>query len=96
VEQKEYTSADERINPIVVMATMGDMDKRHQENATQYQAELNACMETLRSEKIRGSWLSMFGYLMSQGMPPDECMVRVGANFLYLGMYLERRLTRVV
>jgi hypothetical protein len=88
-----YTEPMGIINPLVLMAARGDMFAFLAEHPEAAQAELNACMEALRADSIRSPLLTMMGMLVGQGYPPDEAMVRMCANVLCLGLYLERRIS---
>lgn len=58
----------------------------------EHQARLNACLEALRSTKILEAGTMMLGGLMAAGYPPEECMARVMANSVALGIVTEKRL----
>jgi hypothetical protein len=84
-----YVPADPRITPLVMMAAWkSDFD------SLKRQAELNACMESLRQcEVLLSASQQMLGELSVQyGIP--EAFVRMTANHVLLGMNLERSLSR--
>lgn len=85
-----YVEAAGPITPLVVMAAQAETLEASQACPIAFQAELNACMEAIRADSLKGGMITMFGSLIGAGYPPDEALVRVCANFLQLGMYLER------
>ena len=83
-----YVTADPRITPMVLMAAWTDGV-----GTPLRQAELNACMESLRGcERILEASQQMLGELsVVHGIP--EGFTRMAANHLLLGMNLQRRLS---
>lgn len=61
-----YTTADARINPMVVMAARGDTAHAMESDPEGHQAELNACMESVEAEQIKHGMLMMFGNLIGR------------------------------
>lgn len=95
-EPAEYIQPAARINPIVLTRARDDMAVEFAADPEGQQAELNACLESIRSEQIKGGLLRMFGSLVAAEMPPDEAIMRVCANFLLMGVFLERRIAKPV
>ena len=69
------------------------MRKVEEESKTEFQSVLNACMEVIRTDNFRGPMMLMFADLI-QRYDPIESMVRISANWVHLGMYLESRITK--
>lgn len=91
--EKEYTLADSRINPIVLMAAFQDHVDMMENDPDNCQAMLNGCMESLRSsETIFNASLAMLGSLVGSGYPQEEAFIRMGANYILLGILMERRM----
>jgi hypothetical protein len=88
-----YTEAVPYINLSVLLAVRDDMRKVEEESKTEFQSVLNACMEVIRTDNFRGPMMLMFADLI-QRYDPIESMVRISANWVHLGMYLERRITK--
>lgn len=87
-----YVEGVDYITPLVLMAAQGARERARHADPAGYQAELNACMEAVRADGIKGPTMALFGSLIGQGCPPNEALVQLSANFVHLGMYLERRL----
>jgi len=85
----DYVTADPRITPLVIMAAW-----HHEEGTEGRQAELNACMESLREcEVMLGASVRMLGELSVQ-YGVQEAFVRMMANHVLLGINLQRRLSQ--
>ena len=85
----------ETINPLVLMAANDARARMKDENAEHFQAELNGCMEALRySKPLLEGMYGLYMSLASQGYQIEEIMLRMSANCVHLGMYLERQITK--
>ena len=85
-----YVEADQRITPLILMAALDDHAKFLESRPADCQSVLNACMESMRTESLRGVFLGMLGEL-SATYPLEESLTRVLANAVFLGMHLEKR-----
>jgi hypothetical protein len=85
----EYVPADSRITPMLLNAAFIDGF-----GTETRQAELNACMESLRDcQNIMDAAQRMLGELaVHYGV--EEALVRVAANQVLLGMNIARRLAQ--
>jgi len=82
------------VTPVLVLAAHEDRIGFHQGNAETFQSELNGCMEGARAGKIGGAMLSMLGGMVASGYDQEEAFIRVIANAMHLGMFMERRLSK--
>jgi hypothetical protein len=85
----EYVEGSASINVAVLLAAKADCC-----TDTDYQAVLNACLESMRHEQLGGAMLQLCGALIGNGYPQEEAIYRVLANAVFLGMHLERRLAK--
>lgn len=83
-----YVPANPLINPAVYQAALRDQLEAPPE---EFQAELNACLETVRFDAVRNS---AFLGTMAGVHGVNEALNRLAANLLVTGIYLERRLNR--
>jgi hypothetical protein len=86
----QYVDPDPRLNPLVLAQVLNDLEAGWVKTPEVLQAELNGCMELMKSETAN-RFLALVMGLLTQ-YPPAESYVRMMANALQLGMYLERRL----
>ena len=88
-EHGSYVPPDPRITPLVVMAAWKDGS-----GSEKTQAELNACMESLRQcDVLLGASRCMLGELSAR-FGVEEAFVRMTANHVLLGLNLQRRLSQ--
>jgi hypothetical protein len=88
----EYIEPSSLINPLVILAALEDQHKQVENDPVNEQARLNACLSSLRSERINSHFLGFYLSLIQQGYPPDEAILRLLANALNLGMAVQARL----
>jgi hypothetical protein len=80
------------INRMVVLAAYNDDTQLFQDKPEFAQSVLNACLDSLRVEKLSTGIVTMFAALVANGLSPDEALLRCHANTLMLGMSVQRRL----
>ena len=86
----EYIEPSPKLNSLVLARVFNDLEEGWAKSPEVLQGELNGCMSLMRSE-VSIRFMKMSAGLI-QNYPPDEVFVRMMANALQLGMYLERRL----
>lgn len=86
-----YVEPDPLINPILVVAAMQDI---READRVKVQASLNACLLSVRPNQISGPLSALFMDALAKGHTPDEAVLMVIANSVYLGMHVERRLQK--
>jgi hypothetical protein len=87
----EFMPPSVQISPLLFSRVMDDFHVLWRATPDILQAELNGCMESLRP-KLASHFQGMMGSLTMQGYPMEECFVRILANAVHLGIYVERRL----
>ena len=88
-----YVESSSLINVLLVAAAQDDFLSHFEQEHENAQAMLNACMETLASEPIRVKFEQLFGGLIAKGYAPQEALTRTLANALYLGTFVQKRIT---
>ena len=86
----EYVQPEGFVTPLVLMAAQKAVMQSAEDYPREFQGVLNACMESIGGSPIGGGLPMMFASLIAKGYQPDECLVRISANMVVLGMYLER------
>ena len=90
---KPYESPQGPVNPLLLMRAVSDRSEFLKADPERAQAELNSCMEAIMAcDSLQSAGLMMFVSMIGDGRQPDDAMTRVMANYLELGMYVERRL----
>lgn len=94
VAKQGYVEPASDINALVVLAAYDDDTALWQAEPERAQAILNACVRSLRADKLSTGLCGMFAGLAASGHPPPELILRFSANTLMLGMSVQRRLDR--
>ena len=90
-----YVPSSEFINPILLKAAFDDHVEGFKSNPENCQADLNACLESLRgAAQVPEALVKMLGMLTASGYPAQEALLRVLANAVYLGINIQKRLER--
>ena len=90
-----YVPSSEFINPILLKAAFDDQVEGFKSNPENCQADLNACLESLRgAAQVPEALVEMLGTLAASGYPVQEALLRVLANAVYLGINIQKRLER--
>lgn len=86
----DYTDPTPTLNPPMIQRALDDIAAGWNKSPGVLQAELNGCMEGLRP-KAAADFQGMMGGLITK-YPVDEAFLRMLANAVHLGMYVERRI----
>lgn len=87
-----YVTPENYVNPVVLAATQRDVAEFLRVQPEQYQAVLNACLESIRGlPEVADSIPAFMGGMVASGHDPREALLRVCANFLLQGMVLQVR-----
>lgn len=93
---RPYEPPQGPMNSLLLMLAATDRGELLQADPEKAQGQLNACMESIQHcEELRNAGMMMFASLLGNGLQPEDAMTRVMANWLELGMYVERRLRSV-
>lgn len=82
------------LNRLVFAAALQDRLAALESQPQKEQAELNACMASLRDSEVMKGMLGLFGSLTASGYPIEESFLRVISNAVHFGIYVNRRLSK--
>ena len=88
-----YIESSGPVNSLLLMAAFNEQCVEVAENRAGAISELNAILESVQqSERLSGAAMMMLGGLIAAGQSPEVAITQLAANWISIGMRVERRL----